>query len=110
MPKHVKSYRPPWKGDLLLACRNCQKKLKGEPGLRALAKVKKTIKRLNKEPPNAVLHVINVPCMDLCPLNGVTVCNPSHIPHRLSILRSKQDINALLCEPRSEFGSLGDVR
>jgi hypothetical protein len=72
MPNSLKSYRPTWEGDLLLACR---KKLKGDPGMRALAKLKKPIKRHNKEYPNLVaLHVITVPCMDLCPKGAVTVC------------------------------------
>jgi hypothetical protein len=67
----------------------------GVPVARA-GKAEEDNKRLNKEHPNTVLHVINVPCMDLCPSNVVTVCNPFHFPHRLSILHSKQDIYALL--------------
>jgi predicted metal-binding protein len=83
-------------GRLVLACRKCQKKLKGEKGMRTLSKLKKTVKRHNKEHPFQILHVINVPCMDLCPKGGVTVCNPTKIPNRLSIVREKKDIEALL--------------
>jgi hypothetical protein len=54
-----------WNGQVLLACRKCQKKLQGDRHLRSLAKLKKTVKRHNRERPEQPLHVINVPCMDL---------------------------------------------
>lgn len=95
MPKQLKSYPPTWKGDLLLACKECQKKLKGDNDLRALAKLKKTIRHWNKEHPDALLHVINVPCMDLCPSKGVAICDPSSAPHRLLVLQSEHDVQYL---------------
>jgi predicted metal-binding protein len=96
MQNKPKTYNVPWNGQLFLACRKCQRKLKGDAGLGQLAKLKKTIKRRNKEHPEQVLHVLNVPCMDLCPKGGVTVCNPVKTPNRLSILRSEEDIEAML--------------
>lgn len=94
MRRSSKSYPPTWEGDLVLACRKCQRKLKGTPGMRALAKLKKTVKRHNKEHPEASLHAINVPCMDLCPKNGVTVCIPGP-PTRLVVLRDEAGIEQL---------------
>jgi predicted metal-binding protein len=94
MPNEIKLYPPTWEGDLVLACRKCQRKLKGTPGMRALAKLKKAIKRRNQEHPGAVLHVINVPCMDLCPKNGVTVCIPEQ-PTKLAVLHDEQGIDQL---------------
>jgi predicted metal-binding protein len=91
----LKSYPPTWEGDLLLACRKCQKKLKGEPGMRALAKLKKTITRHNKEHAGALLHLISVPCMDLCPKGAVTICLPANQAATLSILRDEGDIASL---------------
>jgi len=70
MAKESKTYPGPWHGQPILACRKCQKKLKGEADLRAMAKLKKTMKRHNKEHPDRALHVVNVPCMDLCPKDG----------------------------------------
>jgi predicted metal-binding protein len=96
MQNKPKTYNVPWNGQLFLACRKCQRKLKGDAELGQLAKLKKTIKRRNKEHPEQVLHVLNVPCMDLCPKGGVTVCNPVKIPNRLSILRSEEDIDVML--------------
>ena len=98
MASELKTYAAPWDGQLILACRKCQRKLKGQPDLRALAKLKKTIKRRNKEHPEHAVHVLNVPCMDLCPKDGVTVCNPGEALG-LSILRSKGDIEKMLCKP-----------
>lgn len=92
----LKSYPAPWQGELILACRKCQKKLKTDKDLQPLAKLKKTIKRHNKEHPDHALDVINVPCMDLCPKNGVTVCRPERDSSRLLILRSGDDVR-LLC-------------
>jgi|SRR4029079_17889850 hypothetical protein len=90
-----KSYSAPWEGQLILACRKCQKKLKRDHHLRALAKLKKTVKRYNKEHPDGLLHVINVPCMDLCPKGGVTVCCPARDARSLSILRKEEDLERL---------------
>lgn len=95
MPKDLKSYPPIWEGDLLLACRKCQKKLKGEPGMRALAKLKKAIKRHNKEHSGNPLHVISVPCMDLCPKGAVTICVPAIQPNELLLLRNDEEIEGL---------------
>ena len=95
MGSALKSYSARWGGELILACRKCQKKLKDSGHLRALAKLKKTVKQHNKQHPERQLHVINVPCMDLCPKDGVTVCRPERDSNRLSILRSLNDIERL---------------
>jgi predicted metal-binding protein len=96
MSDSLKSYPPTWKGDLLLACRKCQKKLKDEPGMRALAKLKKTIKRHNMKHLNIVaLHVLSVPCMNLCPKRAITVCLPTIQAAGLSVLRNEDEIDAL---------------
>ncbi len=85
----MKSYPPTWEGKLLLACWKCQKKLQGQP----LAKLKKAIKRRNKQQVGGPFHLINVPCMDLCPKDAVTICFPAE--GRLSILRSVAEIDEL---------------
>lgn len=94
----MKSYPVSWEGEMILACRKCQKKLKGDVELGDLAKLKKTVKSFNKEHPDRQLHVINVPCMDLCPKDGVTVCFPAHDPKRLRIIRSREDMLLLACQ------------
>ncbi|HEY3741060.1 MAG TPA: hypothetical protein VGL53_14515 [Bryobacteraceae bacterium] len=95
MPHSIQSYPPAWKGELLLACRKCQKKLKREPGMRALAKLKKTIKRYNREHPEAPFHLISVACMDMCPKGAVTVCLPATRPLAVSLLRSEGELDKL---------------
>ena len=95
MRTSLKSYPPTWKGDLLLACRKCQKKLKGEPGMRALVRLKKTIKRHNREHPAEALHVFSVPCMDLCPKGAVTICLPANKTAMLSIVHNESEIDEL---------------
>lgn len=60
--------------------------------MQALAKLKKTVKRYNKNHPRCELFVINVPCMDLCPHNGVTICVPENDATRLMIVRSEDDL------------------
>jgi len=95
MTNPAKTYPAPWQGQLVLACRKCQKKLKGDPGLQALYKLRKAVKRHNKSHPDRTLHVLNVPCMDLCPKNGITVCNVARQPPRLSILREESEIEGV---------------
>lgn len=94
MDQRLKTYPAPWQGELVLACRKCQKKLKYDNDLQPLAKLKKTAKRFNKKHPDRQLHVINVPCMDLCPKGGVTVCCPARASSQLWILRSAEDLRA----------------
>jgi predicted metal-binding protein len=96
MASALKSYPATWEGEIVLACRKCQKKLKRDGHLRDLAKLKKTVKHFNEEHPEQRLNVINVPCMDLCPKDGVTVCCPERDGTQLSILRSGEDIRGLL--------------
>ena len=94
MKDPIKTYTSPWEGRLILVCQKCQRKLKGNDGLHALAKLRKTVKRHNKLHLTKTLEIVNVSCMDLCPKNGVAVCDPCH-PTRLSILRSTDDIERL---------------
>jgi predicted metal-binding protein len=91
----LKTYPAAWEGQLVLACRKCQKKLNANHELPALAKLKKTVKKHNKQHPERAIHIINVPCMDMCPKDGVTVCNPAKQPAGLSILRGEDDIDRM---------------
>src|SRR4051812_12771893 len=96
MASALKNYPASWEGEIILACRKCQKKLKRDGNPRDLAKLKKTVKRFNEEHPEQRLHVVNVPCLDLCPKDGVTVCCPERDATQLSILRSGEDLGRLL--------------
>jgi predicted metal-binding protein len=91
----LKTYAAPWKGELILACRKCQKKLKRDEALNGLAKFKKTVERYNTAHPERPLHVMNVSCMDLCPKKAITVCCPARDPLRLLVLRSQEDLGLL---------------
>lgn len=84
-----------WQGEVLLACRKCQKKLKRIADLHSLARLKKTVKRLNKVHPGQPLHLINIGCMDACPKDAVAVCCPSRDPGHLGILRSERELENL---------------
>ncbi|MBS1802230.1 MAG: hypothetical protein JST28_02625 [Acidobacteria bacterium] len=99
MASDLKSYPASWEGEIILACRKCQKKLRQHGESPDLARLKKAVKRLNKEHPDHLLHVVNVPCMDLCPKGGVTVCCPAREPNQLSILRGSKDLQ-LLCSSK----------
>ncbi len=100
MANHQKSYAAPWVGQLVLACRKCQKKLKHDNRAGALAKLKKAAKKYNRENPEERVHLVNVQCMDLCPKGGVTVCVPARNPGRLSILSSDKQIADLYTPSR----------
>ncbi len=90
----VRSYRAPWKGQLVLVCRKCQRKLKKSSGIAKVAKGLK--KRSRLEGDGSRLHVIQVPCLKMCPKGGVTVCTQSQLARgECSIVRSKEDLEAL---------------
>jgi hypothetical protein len=96
MQSELKTYPVPWQGQILLACRKCQKKLKGNKDLEALARLKKTVKRHNRRHPETPLHLVPIACTNLCPKDGVTACDPAQQPARLFILRSEDDVKASL--------------
>jgi predicted metal-binding protein len=90
-PEKIRSYRAPWKGQLLLVCRKCQKKLKKNK----LAKRLK--KRARHGDGGTRLHVLQVPCLKMCPKGGITVCTQTQLARgECSIVRSKEDVEALL--------------
>src|SRR3569833_2884377 len=95
MANTQKTNPTPWTGENILASRKCQKKLKGYGAQQGLAKLKKAVKRYNREH-SSKLHEINVPCMDLCPKEGVTVCCPRR-GSSLVILRNEEDFQLLRC-------------
>ena len=95
MEADFKTYPAPWQGQIILACRKCQKKLKGNKDLKALSRLKKTVKRHNRKHPDRVLHIVPISCTGLCPKDGVTACDPAQHPARLMILRSEDDLKQL---------------
>jgi predicted metal-binding protein len=91
-----RSYPVPWRGRILLACQKCQKKLKKHADVESLGRLKKVVKHHNSGcPENAGLHVVNVPCMKLCPKGGVVVCVSQVAEPRLVILRRAEDLDSL---------------
>jgi predicted metal-binding protein len=93
----LRFYPSHWKGQVLLVCRKCERKLKHSDA--KPLKIKKSLKKLAKEDPNpTLLHVISVGCMDLCPKDAVTVCTQAQLaqtPPGLTIVRNAEDIAEL---------------
>ncbi len=96
----IRSFRAPWKGQLLLACRKCQKKLKHSGRKNELSKLKKALKKRAKHDEDAPrLYVIEVSCLNLCPKGGITVCTQRQLGRgECSVVRSATDLDAL-CKP-----------
>ena len=91
-----RSYPVPWRGRVILACQKCQKKLKKHADVAPLGRFKKVVKLHNKgRAENTMLHVVNVPCMKLCPKGGVVACVPQVPEPRLVILRRAEDLDTL---------------
>lgn len=88
MPK-LRTYPAKWPS-ALLACRKCQKKLKGED----LGKLKKLLKSQAKQTGTPPPHLIPVSCLKLCPKGGVTVCTQLN-PPALTILYTPDDLLSL---------------
>jgi predicted metal-binding protein len=96
--EEVRSYPAPWKGQLLLVCRKCQRKLKHSGKKNGLAKLAKGLKkRARHDEDGPKLHVIQVPCLKMCPKGGVTVCTQGQLARgECSIVRTAKDVEALL--------------
>ncbi len=92
----LKAYPPPWDGSLLLACKKCQKKITSQKHKKALSKLKKAIKGSEKQQHSGRIHVLNVPCMKICPKRGVAVYNPHRLNGHLYILRCDEDVEGLI--------------
>src|ERR1700761_6051211 len=85
----MKSYPIPRKGQLVLACGKCQKKLK-----RKLSKA--LMKRARQDEDRMRLRVVEVPCMKLCPKGGITVYTPGQVGrNECSIVRTRTDVDEL---------------
>jgi hypothetical protein len=93
----VRSYKAPWKGELLLVCRKCQKKLKHDGKKNGISKLSKALKKRARQDENAPrLHVLEVPCLKMCPEGGITMCTQRQLGRgECSIVRSKADVDAL---------------
>jgi hypothetical protein len=103
-PSVSRSYRAPWKGQLVLACRKCQKKLKHSSKKNGAANIKKALKkRARGDKDGLSLHVISVPCLNLCPKGGVTVCTQQQIGNNeCSIVRTGADLDALFAQCKAQ--------
>jgi predicted metal-binding protein len=101
MPIELKPYRANWSGQVVLACRKCQKKLKKDGQPLDGVGLKKAVGAANKRHRGGELHVIQVPCMDLCPKDGVTVCLPSASSEQLFIVRNGEDLDRLYVQGRT---------
>ena len=93
MPTLSRLYRSRFKGQPLLVCRKCERKLdRDDP----LARLKKAFKKLTKADPDCTrIYTIPVSCLKLCPEGGVVVCTQAQLaqtPPSLQILRSKDDL------------------
>jgi hypothetical protein len=106
----VRSYQGPWKGELLLVCRKCQKKLKHDGKKNGIAKLSKALKKRARHDENAPrLHVIEVTCLKMCPEGGITICTQRQLGRgECSIVRSKADVDMLY--QQYQGSTLNDVQ
>ena len=109
-PGAVRSYPGPWKGELLLACRKCQKKLKHDGEKNGISKLSKALKKHARHDENIPrLHVLDVPCLKMCPEGAVTVCTQRQLARgECSIVRSLADVDALY--QQNHGSTLDDVQ
>lgn len=97
-PVGLKSYRAPWKGQIVLVCRKCERKMKHAGKRSGLARLGKSLRKRTKHNQEGQrLRVIEVGCMKMCPKGGVTVCTQQQLSrHECCIVRTKADVEALI--------------
>jgi hypothetical protein len=100
----VRRFAPTWKGELVLACKKCQRKLRKHHGDPALARIRRWFRaRGKRDPLGPAAFVINVPCMKLCPKNAVTLFPVRQLaadPPGISMARSEADLERLYASLR----------
>jgi predicted metal-binding protein len=94
----LRSYRGPWKGQLVLVCRKCQKKIKHSGAKNKLAKLSKELKkRARRQQSGTEIDTVGISCLGMCPKGGVTVCTGQLLArNECLILRSQDDVEALI--------------
>jgi hypothetical protein len=96
-PGLLRTYRAPWKGQIVLVCRKCQKKLHGGKKNRIARLGKELKKQALQEEDGPRLRVIQVSCLKVCPKGGVTVCTQSQLArNECCIVRTPADLDALI--------------
>jgi hypothetical protein len=86
----------PLKSPVLLACGKCQRRLKQHGDPESLVPLKKLLKRISKQHGTRPPTVLKVPCVKLCPGNGLVVLTPQQLAeHRCTILRTREDVEAV---------------
>jgi predicted metal-binding protein len=93
----LRNYPAPWKGELLLVCTKCTKKLKKHDS--PFANIRKWFKKRGKQADDGLtVRVIGVNCVKMCPKGGITVATQQQLgqsPAQVSIVRSEADLEAL---------------
>jgi predicted metal-binding protein len=95
--QELRTYPGPWKGEAVLVCGKCQKKLKHDDGNKKLAKIGKTLRKRAEKRRGLKIHSIEVGCLKMCPKGGVTACTGVQLARKeCSILRSVADVDAFI--------------
>ena len=95
----LRAYKAPWRGELILACTKCQRKLKKRKGTKAFANIKKWFKRRGKSDEGGPdVRVVGIDCIKLCPKASVTIARQQQLGNvggEVSIIRSEADLEGL---------------
>ncbi len=98
-PSALRGYKAPWRGELILACSKCQKKLKKRKHSAGFASLKKWFKRRSKADNDAPeVRIVGIDCIKLCPKAGVTISTQHQLGatgREVSIIRSEADLEQL---------------
>lgn len=100
MEQELKTYLAPWarkRQRVLLACGKCQRKLRQGEDAYGLGKLKKALKKkARKAGAPMALRVLSVPCLKVCPRDGVTVCTETMLSAGLvAVVRTGRDVAGL---------------
>ncbi len=94
----LRSYLLPKRGTLLLTCGKCQRRLKHDGDPHNIVPLKKTLKQMRRQSQADIrLNVLKVPCLRLCPRDGITICTPAQVVRgECSIVRSPDDLRLII--------------
>ncbi len=94
----LRRFRAPWKGEFVLACGKCQKKVARDGGKGKPLKLKKALKRAAARE-QARIRLLVVPCLKLCPKGAIAVCTQEQFGRgECSMVRSIAEVRVLVRE------------
>jgi predicted metal-binding protein len=77
----LKDYAAPWQGEVIFACKRCQKRLRHHKHPSPISHLRRWLKDRKSESHSAI-HLIEIPCQNICPKKGIVAFGRAQLASR----------------------------